>query len=162
MGRGQGCGHSWKDEFALAVLASNTFQFLVTDEDVQASLARIRSALIDGGQLVFSTRNPLNREWEQWNPSNAFDVTDHAGRELRMIYQVESVEGDVITFTETTANRLDEPLRVDRASLRFLDTDGVRAALDAAGFEIEAQYGDWSRTPFTPAGEDIVIVARTS
>jgi hypothetical protein len=38
---------------------------------------------------------------------------------------------DVVTFTETTATH-GQPLRVDRARLRFLDVDGVDAALVAA------------------------------
>jgi SAM-dependent methyltransferase len=153
---------AWARAFDLAVMAGNVFQVFVTDHDLLGSLAATRAALVDGGRLVFGTRNPRVRAWEGWNPSNPIDVVDHAGRELRIGYQVESVAGDVVTFTETTATRTGEPLRVDRASLRFLDAEGVDRALGVAGFEVEARYGDWSRGPFTAASDNIVTVARAS
>ena len=142
--------------------ASHTGMLCGVDPDLRGSLAATRAALVDGGRLVFGTRNPRVRAWEGWNPSNPIDVVDPAGRELRIRYQVESVTGDMVTFTETTATRAGEPLRVDRASLRFLDAEGVDRALGAAGFEVEARYGDWSRGPFTGASDNIVTVARAS
>jgi hypothetical protein len=115
---------TWDRAFDLVVMASNMFQVFVPDHDLRGSLAATRAALVDGGRLVFGTRNPRVRAWEGWNPSSPIDVVDHAGRELRVSYQVESVAGDVVTFTETTATRAGEPLRVHRASLRFLDAEG--------------------------------------
>ncbi|MER5639637.1 class I SAM-dependent methyltransferase [Kitasatospora sp. NPDC002227] len=149
-----------KAEFELAVMASNVFQVFVTDEQVRTSLAGVRAALAAGGRLVFGTRHPQARAWEEWNPADSFDVVDHTGRPLRMIYHVESVEGGVVTFTETTATREDEPLRSDRASLRFLGPDGIEAFLAEAGFEVEQYYGDWARGPLTDASKVIVVVAR--
>jgi SAM-dependent methyltransferase len=149
----------WDREFDLAVMASNVFQVFVTDEDLRASLAATRAALVDGGRLVFGTRNPGRRAWEGWNPSNPIDVVDHAGRELRISYRVLSVTGGVVSFTETTATRAGEPLRVDRASLRFLDVHEIDTVLGGAGFEVETRYGDWSRGPLTTGSDNIVVVA---
>ena len=153
---------AWNQAFDLAVMASNVFQVFVTDRDLRASLAATRAALAKGGRLVFGTRNPRVRAWEGWNPSTPIDVVDHAGRELRISYRVESVTGELVTFTETTATRAGEPLRVDRARLRFLGADGVDRFLGDAGFEVEARYGDWSRGPFTEASDDIFTVARAA
>lgn len=88
------------------------------------------------------------------------DVTDHNGRELRMIYRVTSEIGDMITVTETAATRDDEPLRVDPAVMRFLDEATLDAFLGEAGFAIEARYGDFTGGPFTDASASIVTVAR--
>jgi hypothetical protein len=99
------------------------------------------------------------RAWEGWTPASPIDVVDHHGRELRVVYQVESVAGGVVTLTETTATRDGQALRVDRASLRFLDADEVEAALAGAGFEVRSWYGDWSRGPLTEDSGNIVVVA---
>jgi ABC-type transporter Mla subunit MlaD len=96
------------------------------DEDVRESLAAISRALVDGGRFAFETRNPLARAWEEWNPENAMEVVDPSGRQLRIWHEVEAVDGNVVTFTETTADADETPLRVDRASLRFLDVDALR------------------------------------
>ncbi|HEV3494931.1 MAG TPA: class I SAM-dependent methyltransferase [Actinomycetes bacterium] len=157
--QGRAADLTWEGEFGLAVMASNVFQVFVTDEELAASLAATRAVLAGGGRLVFGTRNPRVRAWEGWNPANPIDVTDHQGRELRILYQVEAVAGEVVTFTETTATRAGTPLRVDRASLRFRDVKGIEVALAGAGFRVEAWYGDWSRGPLARDSDNIVVVA---
>lgn len=147
-------------EFDLAVMTGHAFQVLVGDEELRASLTAIRRALADGGRFGFETRNPLARAWERWNPGNATDVVDPSGRPVRITHEVESVVGDVVTFTETTSDPDGAPLRVDRASLRFLDVEALAGLLAAAGFEVEARYGGWSREPADPASPEIVTLAR--
>jgi hypothetical protein len=101
-------------------------------------------------------------EFRRTKPAEWTATAARNGRELRIIYHVESVVDDVATFTETTATRDGEPLRVDRASLRFLDVEGLDAVLGGAGFAVEARYGDWSRGPLTSMSDNIVIVARAA
>jgi len=108
----------------------------------------------------FETRHPQARAWEDRTPSNGSEVVDVAGRRLRVWHQVEQVVGDVVTFTETTSDTNGTVLRVDRASLRFLDVPTLGAFLAGAGFVIEAQYGDWHRGPITDVSREIVTIAR--
>jgi SAM-dependent methyltransferase len=152
----------WDREFDLATMASHAFQCLLTDDELRASLAAIRAALVDGGRFAFETRHPAARAWETWNPSNAVTVTDHAGRTLQVAHRVESVVGDVVTLTETTSDVSGSPLRADRASLRFLDVSTLGSFLTEAGFAIDAQYGDWRRGPVTEHSPEIITVARRS
>jgi hypothetical protein len=141
-------------------MIGHAFQALVGDDDVRASLTAIRHALADGGRFAFETRNPLARAWDHWNPGNAIEVVDPSGRPVRVWHQVEQVAGDVVTLTETTSDPGGVPLRVDRASLRFLDVATLADFLIDAGFEIEAQYGGWFREPLDPASPEIITVAR--
>ncbi|MFF5212357.1 class I SAM-dependent methyltransferase [Streptosporangium sp. NPDC000396] len=151
---------AWDREFDLATMTSNAFQCLVTDDELRASLTAIRASLRDGGRFVFGTRHPQARAWESWNPSNAFDIEDTTGRKLRMWHEVESVVGDVVTFTETTTERDGTVLRVDRTSLRFLGVPALATFLTEAGFAIEDQYGDWHRGPVTETSREIITIAR--
>ena len=150
----------WDREFDLATMVSHAFQCLVGDDELRASLAAIRAALRDEARFAFETRHPQARTWEEWNPSNGSEVTDAAGRRLRVWHHVEEVDGDVVTFTETTGDPDGTVLRVDHASLRFLDVPQLEAFLTGAGFAIEAQYGDWHRGPVTGASREIVTIAR--
>jgi ubiquinone/menaquinone biosynthesis C-methylase UbiE len=151
---------TWSREFDLVIMSGHAFQFLVSDDELRTSLAAIRRALVAGRCFAFETRNPLVREWESWNPQNPIDVVDPAGRPVRVSYEVEAVVGDVVTVTETTSDRAGVALRVDRADMRFLDADRLAAFLSDAGFEIESQYGDWSRVPLTETSPEIITIAR--
>jgi hypothetical protein len=88
------------------------------------------------------------------------DVVDPTGRPVRISHEVESVVGDVVTLTETTSDQDGTPLRVDRASLRFLDMDTLASLLADTGFQIEARYGGWLREPLEAASPEIVTIAR--
>ena len=157
---GRADGMRFEGEFDLAFMASNAFQVLVTATELRESLTAIRAALRKGGGFVFGTRNPSARGWERWRPENAAEVVDHQGRELRVEHRVQEVDEGRVTFTETTATRQGEPLRVDRTTLRFLNADEIDAELAATGFTVGERYGDWHQGPLTPASQNIVTIAR--
>jgi len=160
--QGTAAGARWQCEFELATMVSHAFQCLITDEELQASLAAIRASLRAGGRFAFETRHPQARAWEAWNPSNVSDLADPSGRELRVWHEVESVTGDVVILTETTAQADGTVLRTDRASLRFLDPPALDAFLAEAGFEVEARYGDWHGGPLDADSREIITLARRS
>ncbi|MFE0171199.1 class I SAM-dependent methyltransferase [Streptomyces sp. NPDC059002] len=151
---------SWDREFDLVTMASHAFQFLVGDDELRASLAAVRAALRDGGRFAFETRNPRARAWEQWNPSGARELTDAAGRTVRVWHEVEEAAGDLVTFTESVGTPDGGVLRVDRATLRFLDARTLGDFLAGAGLAVEAQYGDWEGGPVTAGSREIVTIAR--
>lgn len=159
---GTAASMTWSREFDLALMTGHAFQALVHDDDVRDSLAAIARALVSGGRFAFETRNPRTRAWETWIPENATSVVDPRGSPVTVSHEVESVIGDVVTLAETTSDAAGVPLRLDRASLRFLDPDALDRLLAEAGFEVEARYGGWQREPFEPTSPEIVSVARLS
>ena len=66
----------------------------------------------------------------------------------------------MVTFHGTTAEPDGAVRRIDRASLRFLDSAALSLFFTGAGFEIEAQYGDWYRRPITGDSREIITIAR--
>ncbi len=151
----------WSAEFELATMASNAFQCLIEDDEVRASLAAIRGALVVGGRFLFETRHPQARAWEQWAAA-APSRTDYQGRPLVQSWQIESVVDGVVTMTETTSEADGVTLHVGRGKLRFLDLPTLLLWLADAGFLTEAQYGDFSGGPITPTSRSIVISARAA
>jgi SAM-dependent methyltransferase len=148
----------WESQFDLATMTGHAFQCLVTDLDLRTSLTAIYSALREGGQFVFESRHPQARAWDEWNPSNQFRTVDAAGRTMLSWHKVESIVGDVVTFTETTADVDGTVLAFGRTSLRFLGVEALSIFLAGAGFEIEAQYGDWNRDSVTEASREIITI----
>jgi ubiquinone/menaquinone biosynthesis C-methylase UbiE len=143
--------------FDLAVMTGHAFQAIVEDEDIRATFAAVQRALRPGGVFAFETRNPSARGWEHWVPEHA---VDEDGAAVTMTPVVESVEADRVTFRlEFSGERWSEP-RISRSTLRFLGVAELRRMLEAAGFEVEAQYGHWDRSPVTATSPEIITLAR--
>jgi len=85
---------------------------------------------------------------------------DASGRALRVWHEVDSVDAGTVTFRGTVASADGTVLRVDSETLRFLDVTALDTFLAGAGFEVEAQYGDWHRGPITGDSREIVTLAR--
>jgi ubiquinone/menaquinone biosynthesis C-methylase UbiE len=151
----------WNREFDLVVMTGHAFQVFVEDDDLHLALAAIRSALTDRGRFAFETRNPLAREWERWTPANAAEVTDNDGTVVRMSRSVQTpVVGDVVSFSHTfTSSNWHDP-QVSRSTLRFIDVGTLSSFLSDAGFEVEAQFGDWERHALIATSPEIITIAR--
>jgi len=149
-------------DFDLVVMTGHAFQVFVEDNDLRVALAAIRLALTNEGRFAFETRNPLIREWERWIPANTVEITDGSGSVVRMVREVEKVEGDLISFTHTFSGPNWDRPQVSRSALRFLGADSLSAFLSEAGFKIEEQYGDWDRQPLTATSPEIITFARRS
>lgn len=151
---------AWKNAFDLAIMSGNAFQCLVTDEEIAASLAAIHRSLAPGGRFTFDTRNPAAKAWLEWDAMPPMEVVDSAGRELAIDYDVLDVSDGVVTLTENISTRDGARLRADRGTLRFVDQPTLDGFLTGAGFTIEAQYGEWDRTPFTSTSEAMMTIVR--
>ncbi|HEX6498516.1 MAG TPA: class I SAM-dependent methyltransferase [Micromonosporaceae bacterium] len=152
---------SWRAEFDLVVMTGHAFQVLLTDDEIRANLAAVRDALADSGRFAFETRNPLVRPWQRWTPEQAVEVVDAAGETVRVWHQVDHpVDGRLVTFTTTFDSPGRRTPRYSRSTLRFVGRDELSAFLSAAGFAVEAQFGDWDRAPVTDASPEIITVAR--
>ena len=158
---GRAADIAWHREFDLATMTGHAFQCLLSDQEVQVSLAAIRGALRNGGHFAFETRHPQARAWEQWAVGDSGDIAFSAGRVLRMRYGIE-VRGDIVDTTEVTSLVDGTVLREDTGSLRFLDVGPLNVFLAESGFDVEAQYGDWKRGPVTPESKEIITIARAA
>ena len=159
---GRAEGLTFVAEFDLAIMISHAFQFLVSDEEIRRSLVAIRRALKPGGRFAFETRNPAQRAWVDWATAEPELITDRNGRHLLMSYRVtEKVDG-VTDLIEVTAEPNGDVLREDHASMRFLPNQDLLEHLTASGFEIEAQFGDWDRSPLTTTSREIITIAQAS
>ncbi|MEH0938085.1 class I SAM-dependent methyltransferase [Micromonospora psammae] len=138
--------------YDVAVMTSHVAQFLVTDGEWAGALGALRRALVDGGRLVFDSRDPADRRWERWNPVESrrrLRLPD--GGEVEVWTDVTAVEGGLVHFSRHYRFP-DRELRSD-AVLRFRTEEELRGSLAAAGFRVQRIHGGWDGEP-VGAGAD--------
>lgn len=151
---------TWESEFDLVVMTGHAFQVLLEDEELRVSLAAIHSALTENGRFIFETRNPIARGWEVWKPENAVEIVDASGSTVRLAHEVETLDGDLVSFTTTFSSPSWDSPRLSRSTLRFLGVDSLSPFLIDASLAIEKQFGDWDGQPLTESSPEIITVAR--
>jgi SAM-dependent methyltransferase len=123
--------------FDLAVMTGNVAQVFVTDDGWAQALRGIRAALRPGGHLVFETRRPEYRAWEEWAADTApvtLDVPGIGSVERRC--EVTDVSLPLVSFRCTYRFLADGAVVTSDSTLRFRDRDEVETSLVAAGFRV--------------------------
>jgi len=143
-------------EVDAAFMTGNVAQVFLTDEDWTATLLGVRAALRPTGALVFETRDPARRAWEEWTPERTYTAVDIPGLGVVESWEeVTDVDGALVTFRSMTAFR-DDGLEIESMStLRFRERAEIEQSLAAAGYAV-AEVRDAPDRP----GREFVFVAR--
>lgn len=133
--------------FDLIIMTGHAFQVLLTDQQVEATLATMAKHLKPDGLIAFESRNP------------AFDWDAIWGR----AYEMETPQGHVRAVRRMTdSSRAPEFLSfawdyhfqddtlTSHSTLRFLSADTITGFADQAGLHVEAILGDWQGGAFDP------------
>lgn len=120
-----------------AFMTANVVQVFLTDDDWASTLRGIRAALRVGGMLVFETRDPARRAWEQWTPELTRIVVDVPGFGVVESWEeVTAVDAPLVTFRSTTVFRRDDLILESMSTLRFRDRSEIEDSLVRAGYEV--------------------------
>ncbi|TWJ08244.1 methyltransferase family protein [Stackebrandtia albiflava] len=142
--------------FDLAVMTGNVAQVFLTDAEWTATLRAIHATLRPGGHLVYETRRPEYRAWEEWAADTAPARRDVPGVGIvEQTRQVTDVDLPLVSFRESYRFESDGEVVDSRSTLRFRDRAESETALRDNGFEVR----DVRQAPDRP-GREFVFVAR--
>ncbi|MDH6518163.1 SAM-dependent methyltransferase [Streptomyces sp. SAI-135] len=140
----------------LVTMTANVAQQIVEADAWRETLRCVHAVLRPGGRLVFETRDPARRAWEEWNREASYAVTDVPGAGVVESWvEVTSVEGQLVSFRWTYVFAAEGRVLTSDSTLRFREREEVEAELGAQGFVVE----DVRDAPDRP-GKEFVFVAR--
>lgn len=140
----------------LAVMTANVAQVFLTDDEWNATLTAVHDALRPDGVLVFETRDPSRRAWDQWTKEQTFQRVDVPG--VGVVEDWVEVTGEalpLVSFESPNHFVATGETLVSMSTLRFRDRDELDASLDATGFDV-VEVRDAPDRP----GREFVYVAR--
>ncbi|MBY8882762.1 class I SAM-dependent methyltransferase [Actinacidiphila acidipaludis] len=140
----------------LVTMTANAAQQITDQGQWRATLGGVHDALRSGGRVVFETRDPARRAWEEWNRAASHSVTDIPGTgPVESWDEVTDVNGPLVTFRSTYLFVADGEVITSESTLRFREREEVAEDLAAAGFVVEGVRD----APDRP-GKEFVFVAR--
>jgi SAM-dependent methyltransferase len=142
----------------MVTMTANVAQVFLADDDWLATLGAVRAALRPGGRLVFETRDPQRRAWEEWTEERTRTTTDvpGVGRVTDWVQVTEVVDdGRLVSFESPNVFEADGTVITSRSTLRFRSRDELRAQLAGTGFVVD----EIRDAPDRP-GRELVFVAR--
>ena len=121
----------------LALMTGNVAQVFRTDEDWDQALRAIGAALGPRGYLVFETRRPGRRAWEEWAAETGPVRRDVPGSGLvERRLEVTAVDLPFVSFRYTYTFLADGAVVTSDSTLRFRRRDEVEASLAARGYRV--------------------------
>ncbi|MET8514465.1 class I SAM-dependent methyltransferase [Streptomyces sp. NPDC005077] len=140
----------------LATMTANVAQAITGPQAWQQTLRGAYEALGPGGLLVFETRDPARRAWEEWKPETSYSVTEIPGvGAVESWVQLIEVRGQLVTFRWTYVFAADGQVLTSDSTLRFRERHEVEADLVSHGYVVE----DVRDAPDRP-GREFVFLAR--
>ena len=140
----------------LATMTGNVAQAIVDPQDWEGTLRGVFAALRPGGRLVFETRDPAYRGWEEWNHAASYRTTEIQGvGKVESWVEVTDIEGPLVTFRGTYVFASDGQVLTSDSTLRFRERDEIEAALAAHRYTVD-EVRDARDRP----GREFVFVAR--
>ncbi|MEV7286241.1 class I SAM-dependent methyltransferase [Streptomyces sp. NPDC093252] len=140
----------------LAVMTGNAAQAVIGPADWERTLRGAFEALRPGGRLVFETRDPGRRAWEEWDREHTHTVTDVPGTgPVENWIDLLGVDGPLVTFRAAYLFRASGETLYSHSTLCFRERDEVTADLTEYGFSPE----EVREAPDRP-GRELVFVAR--
>lgn len=142
----------------LAVMTGNVAQVFRTDADWAQTLRNIRTALRPHGYLVFETRRPERRAWQDWAADTDPVVLDVAGCGLvERRHEVTDVSLPLVTFRYTYRFLGDGTVLTSESTLRFRSREQVEVSLADAGYRVL----DVREAPDRPGKEFVFLTQRS-
>jgi SAM-dependent methyltransferase len=140
----------------VATMTGNVAQAIVRPDDWTTTLSGVRRALRPGGHLIFETRDPARRAWEDWSRNATHRAIDVPGvGVVENWVDLTSVDGPLVSFRTTFVFAEDGQTLTSDSTLRFRSRLEVEAALADRGFVVE----DVRDAPDRP-GREFVFTAR--
>jgi len=144
----------------LVLMTGNVAQVFLKDYAWTTTLGHIYEALSFGGYLIFESRNPKARGWENWKPENSYKRIQTPYGERESWFDLISVqEGSVRFQTHNVFIETEETFIVD-STIRFRTEQEICNSLEQVGFKIKNVYGSWSREPLISNSRIMVFVAQ--
>lgn len=143
----------------LAMMTGNVAQVFLTDDGWRRTLQGIHAALRPGGYLVFETRRPERRAWEEWAVNAAQITRDVPGiGSVERRLEVTDVSLPLVTFRYTYRFLADGAVVTSDSTLRFRGRDEVETSLVANGYRVL----DVREAPDRPGREFVFIAERAT
>ncbi|MEW2570751.1 class I SAM-dependent methyltransferase [Streptomyces sp. NPDC047070] len=140
----------------LATMTANAAQQITDDQAWRGTLRGAHDALRPGGHLVFETRDPARRAWEEWTREASYRVTEIPGvGAVESWVQVGDVRGQLVSFRHTYVFAADGEKLTSDSTLRFRERSEVEADLRGQGYVVR----DVRDAPDRP-GREFVFVAQ--
>ena len=144
----------------LILMTSHVAQFITGDNEWRELLEKSHAALNSWWYILFDSKNPLLKPWENYTRENYNRTKDTVFWEVNMQIDLKDISGNVIThsihynFLETWEKFVSDNTLIYRSK------GEIEESLKKAGFEIIKTYGDWSSQEYSEESSEMIFLAQ--
>lgn len=143
---------------AMATMTANVAQVFLDDSEWLATLTGLATAVGPTGTLVFETRRPQRRAWEDWTRKNTWQRIEIPGTgPVETWVEVTDVSLPLVSFQHSYHFVSSGDLLTSDSTLRFRELPELESTLAATGWTLE----ETREAPDRPGKEYVCIASRS-
>ena len=148
-------------KFALIIIPFHSFTEVPDLDEERRVLAHVHDHMADDGRFICTLHNPPVRLRSVTGVYGLWSKGDLADGSTVLLWGTQTYENEIVTAEEfyevyDQENLMQARHRLD-LSFRLLERAQFEAMATAAGFEVEALYGDYQRAPFEAESSPYMI-----
>ena len=118
-------------------MTGNVAQVFVDDLTWHTTLDAVRVVLPVDGHLIFETRDPAFRGWQEWTREESMSITDTLAGRVEYWVELTEVALPLVSFRQTYRFLDTDDVITSDSTLRFRERDELVAALELHGFAVD-------------------------
>ena len=148
-----------EEAYDAVIMTANVAQVFLTDDSWQTVIQDAYAALKPGGHLIFDTRNPNAKAWEEWLKDDTVDQLQDVNTGDSLLYwdEYEGLIGNVFTFYQKIKNESTNITHEAKVQLIFRSYEEILQSLKQVGFTIENVYEDGEFTLATSESKSFIF-----
>lgn len=159
------CTLDLPQKFAMVIIPFHSFAHIVSPDNQRKALQRIRQHLLPGGTFICTLGNPAVRKQAvdgQMRLFRKYPLENESGALLLWIAEkFDPADGQVVNalqfFEEYDDRGVLKAKRLLELHFRLTTREAFESMARAAGFEIQALYGDYEYSEFNPDSSPFMI-----
>lgn len=135
-----------KEAYDAVIMTANVAQVFITDESWHTVIQDAYAALKPGGHLIFDTRNPNAKAWEEWLKDDTVEQLHDVNTGDPLLYwdEYEGLDENIFTFYQKIKNESTNIIHEAKVQLVFRSYEEIFQSLKQVGFTTVNAYEDWA------------------
>jgi SAM-dependent methyltransferase len=142
----------------LILMTSHVAQFFLEEAQWKLLLQQAYNSLQTGGNIIFDSRNPIVKPWENWSKSKTIKTYNSEYGEVKIWYDLSKVNKNRVSYKIHYFFLNSGEEIISQNELIYRSNEEIKESLISFGFSCDKIYGNWDRSIYGENSPEMIFI----